>query len=354
MSDRPWHAYITLDLLFQILRNSVFHPFITLLIPFCLRALGHPSTSSAYRYSIIYFLLVSALWLLAFLDDRLAYGAARVLDWQHEVVVITGGASGLGKILAQTYGMRGASVAVLDVQSPAEQEREADPALADVRFYRCDVGDAAAVERVKSLIDEDLGPPTILINNAGIVAGKPLLELSAADVQRTLSVNLLAHFHALRVFLPALLAAPSGGTIVTVSSVLGKLGASHLSDYTAAKAGLIALHRSLVAELASPLAPAGAANVRTVLVTPGQLSTALFAGVQTPSAFFGPVVEPVELARDVVRMVDGGRSGEISLPLYARWIDWMFVLPVGVQKVARWMAGVDRAMEGFRGTRKTI
>nr|POE53562.1 epidermal retinol dehydrogenase 2 [Quercus suber] len=353
MPDKPWHAYITLDLLVQLLRNSVFHPFITLLIPFCLRAIGHSSTSPAYRFSVLYCLLISLLWLLTFLDDRLAYGAARTLDWQHEVVVITGGASGLGKILAQTYGMRGASVAVLDVHVPDEEEREADPALAEVRFYRCDVGEAEAVERVKGRIDEDLGPATILINNAGIVTGKPLLQLSAADVHRTFSVNLLSHFSTLRVFLPTLLAASHGSTIVTISSVLGKLGASHLSDYTASKAGLIAMHRSLVAELNSPLAPAGAQNVRTILVTPGQLSTALFAGVQTPSAFFGPVVEPVELAREIVRMVDGGRSGEISLPVYARWIDWMFVLPMGLQSVARLLAGVDRAMEGFRGTRKT-
>lgn len=193
-----------------------------------------------------------------------------------------------------------------------------------------------------------LGPATILINNAGVVTGKPLLALTAAEVQRTLSVNLIAHFYTLRTFLPSLLSSPSGGTIVTVASVLGKLGSAHLSDYTASKAGLIAMHRSLRAELSSASAPSGAANVRTILVTPGQLSTPLFAGVETPSTFFGPVVEPVELAREIVKMIDAGRSGEISLPLYAGWIDWMFVLPVGMQKIARQVAGVDRAMEGFQ------
>lgn len=189
--------------------------------------------------------------------------------------------------------------------------------------------------------------PTILINNAGIVNGKPVLELSAAEVQRNFNINLLAHFHTIRTFLPGMLDAETGGTIVTISSVLGKLGASHLADYTAAKAGLIAMHTSLRAELASPTAPEGAEYIRTILVTPGQLSTNLFASVKTPSSFFGPVIEPVELAREIVRTIDSGESGHISMPFYARWIEWMHVLPVSAQKLVRKMSGVDKAMEGF-------
>lgn len=152
----------------------------------------------------------------------------------------------------------------------------------------------------------------------------------------------------MQTFLPSLLAAPSGGTVVTVASVLGRLGAANLTDYAAAKAGLIALHASLRAELVSPNAPAGAENIRTVLVTPGQLGTALFAGVQTPSSFLGPVVEAPELAREIVRAIDEGVSGEISLPLYAKWVGILQVLPFSLQRLARWASGVDTAMEGFR------
>ena len=177
--------------------------------------------------------------------------------------------------------------------------------------------------------------------------GKPLLNLTTAEVQRNFNINLLSHFHTIRTFLPGMLASETGGTIVTVASVLGKLGASHLSDYTAAKAGLIVMHASLRAELASTTAPEGAEYIRTILVTPGQLSTSLFAGVETPSSFFGPIVEPVELAREIVRMIDMGESGEISMPLYARWIEWLHVLPVGAQRIVRRLSGIDRAMEGF-------
>lgn len=186
--------------------------------------------------------------------------------------------------------------------------------------------------------------PTILINNAGIVNGKAIWDLSAKDIQRNFNVNLISHFHTIRAFLPGLLASETGGTIVTVASVLGKLGAGNLSDYSAAKAGLIAMHTSLRSELSSISAPDGAENIRTILVTPGQLSTQLFAALDTPSNFFGPVVETVDLAREIVKMVDSGESGEISMPFYARWIEWNSVLPAGVQRVLRLVSGIDQAM----------
>lgn len=193
-----------------------------------------------------------------------------------------------------------------------------------------------------------LGTPTILINNAAlpITGTAPLASLSAAHYTPTLTTNLHAAFHTTTTFLPGLLRSPTGGTIVTIASVLGKLGAANLSAYTASKAGLIALHHSLTAELRAPDAAEGSGNVRTLLVTPGQLATGLFADVKVPwyAHFLGPVVEPVELAREIVRRVDVGEGGEVSLPVYAGWIEWVFVLPAAVQRGVRWVAGIDAAV----------
>ena len=169
-------------------------------------------------------------------------------------------------------------------------------------------------------------------------------DLSTEQIHNNFNVNLFSHFNTIKAFLTGMLNSETGGTIVTISSVLGKLGASHLSDYTAAKAGLIAMHASLQAELSSTSAPLGAENIRMILVTPGQLSTPMFMGVDTPSGFLAPVVEPVELAREIVRMIDAGESGHISMPLYARWVQWMHVLPFGIQAVLRRMSGVDSAL----------
>lgn len=190
-----------------------------------------------------------------------------------------------------------------------------------------------------------------MINNAGVVNGLPLLELPAAAIERNFRINLLSHYFTIQTFLPAMLERPSGGTIVTVASVLGHLGASKLSDYTAAKAGLIAMHASLRAELASMASaqdpPPGARNIRTVLIKPGQLSTQMFGSMQTPSQFFGPVVEAVDLAKAIVKAVDSGKSSVIAMPLYAQYIEWLGVLPAGLQRIARAVSGVDTAMEHF-------
>lgn len=103
------------------------------------------------------------------------------------------------------------------------------------------------------------------------------------------------------------------------------------------------MHASLQAELRYSANPA-ASNIKTILVAPGQLSTSLFAGVRTPSKFFAPVVEPVELAKEIVAMVDSGRSGEIRVPFYAEWIPVLQALPAGLQRVLRSWSGLDLAM----------
>jgi short-subunit dehydrogenase len=119
-----------------------------------------------------------------------------------------------------------------------------------------------------------------------------------------------------------------------------------LADYTTAKAGLLAFHSSLTAELRYS-EHQSACNIKTVLVAPGQLGTAMFAGVKTPSNFLAPIMEPVELARRIVQMIDDGESGEIRSPFYASWIPVLGALPAGVQALLRRWSGLDRAMQHY-------
>jgi short-subunit dehydrogenase len=175
-----------------------------------------------------------------------------------------------------------------------------------------------------------------------MVNGKSLLDTPIEAIEHSIHVNLLAHFYTLKTFLPGMLRT-GRGTIVTISSVIGTTGAAQLTDYAASKAGLTALHQSIAAELrAYP-------EIKTILVTPGQLSTPMFAGVKTPSSFLAPIVEPVEVAKEIMAAIEGGSSAVLGMPLYARWIHWLDVLPVGVQRMARWASGVDVAMKTFVG-----
>lgn len=193
-----------------------------------------------------------------------------------------------------------------------------------------------------------LGPPTILINNAGIVHTKSILASTAAEVEQTFRVNTISHFTTLRTFLPHMIA-EKRGTIVTVSSVLGHLGAANLSAYCASKAALLALHHSLRAELAQI---PGAEEIKTILVQPGQMSTKMFEHVHAPSKFFGPLVTPAEMAQGIIKLVDRGESGEVALPLYSRYIQVLGCLPFGIQHIARRWSGLDTAVEDGRGKAK--
>jgi hypothetical protein len=102
---------------------------------------------------------------------------------------------------------------------------------------------------------------------------------------------------------------------------------------------LLAFHSSLKAELGLRKS-----NIKTILVAPGQLSTRLFSKVKSPSSFFSPVVEPVELGKEIVTLIDSGMSGEIRLPFYTQLVPVLPSLPVAIQSLCRRLAGLDQAM----------
>lgn len=150
--ETPWHKHLTIDLFARVLSRSVCHPFIAWLIPLCLRAVSAPYESFQFIAASVYASLVTLIWMLSVINKRVAYGVPREVDWDEEVVVITGGASGLGRVIAETYSMRGASVAVLDVVQP----REESEGQSSIKHYACDVGDEEAVTRAAKQIEKDV------------------------------------------------------------------------------------------------------------------------------------------------------------------------------------------------------
>ncbi|KAH6881500.1 hypothetical protein BKA58DRAFT_3553 [Alternaria rosae] len=334
--DEPWHHYINIDLIWYVLGYTVFHPFVSWVVVLCLRAQYTPYENIEMRIAMAWAMLMTVTGIFGLISDRIAWGSPREVDLEEEVIVITGGVDGLGGLLAETYGMRNANIAVLDMKEVDEDEAENK----GVVYYKCDVSDAKQVEAAVAKIVDDLGAPTILINNAGMVQTKSILDSTAEDVERTFRVNTLSQFTTLRTILPHMLK-EGRGTIVTVSSVLGHLGAANLSAYTASKAALLALHQSLRAELAQNPA---AKDIKTILVQPGQMGTTMFAGLKTPSNFLAPVVTPADIGKDIIKLIERGESGEIALPLYSKYIHILGVLPVGVNHLVRKWSGMDKAV----------
>jgi len=104
--------------------------------------------------SITWATLVTLLWMGNVISHRIAYGLHREVDLSEEVIVITGGTSGLGLLIAEVYGMRGATVAVLDTKPLENTEARG------ITYYQCDVSDKSQIARVAAEIERDVSPPS--------------------------------------------------------------------------------------------------------------------------------------------------------------------------------------------------
>ena len=145
-----WFAPLSIDLIVKVLKTTFFHPFVAWIIPLCFRAQNMYWDAPPMLVSIAWASLITLCWIAGIINDRLAFGLPREVDLSEEVIVVTGGASGLGLLIAEVYGMRGATVAVLDIH-----EMENDEARG-VTFYKCDVADKAQVARVAMEIERDV------------------------------------------------------------------------------------------------------------------------------------------------------------------------------------------------------
>lgn len=159
-------------------------------------------------------------------------------------------------------------------------------------------------------IKAQVGPPTVLINNAGVVRGKTVLDAQPGDIRFTFDVNTLAPFWVTKTFLPDMVA-KDHGMIVTVTSCAAWLTIPNMVDYSASKAAALALHEGLMAELATRY---NARRLRTVIVHPAHTRTALFTGFDQKQNFLMPQMEPETVAEAVVSQVLTGRSGQVTLP----------------------------------------
>jgi 2-dehydro-3-deoxy-L-rhamnonate dehydrogenase (NAD+) len=157
------------------------------------------------------------------------------------VAVVTGGAGGLGAAIVDRFLADGMRVAVGDLVAP---ERD------DVLAVELDVTDLPSVEAMAETVADRFGRIDVLVNNAGIAGpSAPVVEYPPAEWRRVIEVNLDGVFHCTRACVPHMLARGSG-RVVNIASIAGKEGNPEMAAYSAAKAGVIALTKSVGKELA--------------------------------------------------------------------------------------------------------
>ncbi|MFT5048768.1 MAG: NAD(P)-dependent dehydrogenase (short-subunit alcohol dehydrogenase family) [Chlamydiales bacterium] len=190
------------------------------------------------------------------------------LDAVDRVALVTGAGRGLGAGIAQALGRAGYRVAVGFCTSREDAERIAS-GLAGARAFHVDVGDPDSVVAASSAIRAEMGPIDVLVNNAGIAQERPFLQLTDADWEHMLSVNLLGAVRCVRQVLPHMLAR-NWGRIVNISSIGGQWGGMNQLHYAASKAGLINFTRS-IAKLHS------AQGITSNAIAPGLIATEMSA-----------------------------------------------------------------------------
>jgi all-trans-retinol dehydrogenase (NAD+) len=210
----------------------------------------------------------------------------RRLELHGRAVLITGAASGLGLGLATACALEAAAVILVDIDAKGLARAEATIQAAvrstrtlstevQVLSFVCDVSDRAAVRQIQQQISTELEPlfVSVLFNNAGVLSGAGILDITQEQAARTFGVNSMAHLWTVQAFLPAMLQ-HEDGMVVTIASVMGLLPGARLADYCASKAASLTLHESLRMELRR----LGARGIDTTLVCPYIIDTGMFEG----------------------------------------------------------------------------
>lgn len=192
-----------------------------------------------------------------------------------QTAIVTGGSRGIGAAIANKLASMGADIAIIyagneqKAQEVCEQCRSQYDVKAEA--YKCNVADFDATKAVVDEIKEQFGTVNILVNNAGITKDKLIMTMKDEDFSEVLDINLKGTFnmirHCARTFIRN-----KGGSIINISSVSGMMGNAGQTNYSASKAGIIGLTKSVARELAGK-------GVTCNAVSPGFIETDMTKGI---------------------------------------------------------------------------
>ena len=209
-----------------------------------------------------------------------------------KVVVVTGGARGIGRAIAERFHAAGATVCVVD--RDAVRGQEAVRAMTRSCLLQADLADEAAIQRVAGEIAKQFGRVDVLVNNAGIEHDQAFEQVTAQLWELVMAVNLRAPLLLTQALLPCF--PPGGGAIVNITSIHAFRAFPNAIPYACSKAGLLALTRNLALELAGR-------NIRVNAICPGYIDTQLW------EDYLQTADDPARLAEETRALHPLGRRG---------------------------------------------
>jgi all-trans-retinol dehydrogenase (NAD+) len=261
-------------------------------------------------------------------------------------VLITGGASGIGRRVALRIAALGGRLVLWDINREALDRALGDVTRAgggrDAIGHLCDIADRESVYATAARVRQDVGAIDILFNNAGIVSGKSFLDLPDAQIEATFRINTMALFWTGKAFLPDMIAR-NRGHVVTMGSASGYIGVARLSDYAASKWAAVGFDESLRIELKRT-----APGIVTTIVCPYYINTGMFRGVKTRFPLLLPILEEQVVADRIVRAIQRNKR-RLVMPRLVGLVPLMRVLPVPVFDAIANFLGVNRSMDDFAG-----
>ncbi|MBJ23797.1 MAG: short-chain dehydrogenase [Euryarchaeota archaeon] len=257
-------------------------------------------------------------------------------------ILITGAASGFGKLMALQMAQKGGQLILWDINKEGLDavKKEINGQGNDVVTMICNLRNREEINQCASKV-LDMGPIDILVNNAGIVSGKPFLELTPDQIESTFEINTLAHFWTTQSFLPAMIK-QNKGHLVTIASSAGFAGTSKLVDYCSSKFAAVGFDEALRAELRGMKS-----KVRTSVICPYVANTGMFKGVKK-RFFLLPVLKPEKVVSKTIKVIEKNRR-RLLIPRFVYTALICKLLPVWLYDWIGDTLGVNNTMDGFVG-----
>ncbi|KAF9889512.1 hypothetical protein FE257_007222 [Aspergillus nanangensis] len=251
---------------------------------------------------------------------------------ERELVLLTGGCSGIGKQVMEDLAKKGVRVVILDINEPTSKLPP------NVTFYRANITSSDNIREVAEKIRADHGDPTVLVNNAGVGHDGTILEETEAKIRQTFEVNTISHFLMVREFMPAMIK-QNHGHIITIASMASFVALGEMVDYCCSKASALAFHEGLTQELKMWY---NAPKVRTSVVHPLWVRTPMIQMLtDAGKEFKQPVLTPEKVSAAIVKQILSQKSGQVILPGYLTVASLVRAFPTWIQEHVRKSASMD-------------